>query len=294
MGTAPDSERLLSIIELQNAIIAAGLNSDEVMSLVVERACTLTNASGSVVALTEGEEVVTRAASGTSRTTVGNRVAAAAKARAANDDHALAVPLLYGESAIGFVEVTASKGAPLAADAAETLRLLAQIIAIALHRAYTYPKPRRDVDHDPLTGLGNRRAYEDRIDAELARNRRYGHSFSLALLELGNLETAIDRLGQAAGDEGLIEIATILKKHTRAIDGCFRIAADEVAIVLPGTTHDGAKILVERCRAHIKEARPLEGAITPSFGVIEAVAAETKEQISERVNAALNADKQRA
>jgi len=302
---APTPERLLSIIELQNAIIAAGLNSDEVMSLVGERAGTLTGATGSVVALTEGDEIVTRAAAGTARATVGNRAAKASvpSGRAITESRpvrgedtatdSLAVPLLYGEAAVGYLEVTSTKPNVFGDDDAETLRLLAQIIAIALHRAYTYPKPRRDVDHDPLTGLGNRRAYEERIEAELARNRRYGHSFSLALLELGGLETAVDRLGQAAGDNAVTEIATILKRHTRAIDACFRIAADEVAIVLPGTSLDGARILVERCRAHIAEARPCDGAITASFGVIEAVAGETAEQIMVRVNTAISADKSR-
>jgi diguanylate cyclase (GGDEF)-like protein len=303
--TAPTPERLLSIIELQNAIIAAGLNSDEVMTLVVERAGTLTGATGSVVALTEGDEIVTRAAAGTARATAGQRNAKAnvSSGRAITErtpvrgedpgTDTLAVPLLYGEAAVGYLEVTSGKPNVFGDDDAETLRLLAQIIAIALHRAYTYPKPRRDVDHDPLTGLGNRRSYEERIEAELARNRRYKHSFSLALLELGGLETAVDRMGQAAGDEAVTEIAQILKRHTRAIDACFRIAADRVSIVLPGTSLDGARILVERCRAHIVEAKPCDGAITASFGVIEAVAGETLEQISARVNAAINEDKSR-
>jgi diguanylate cyclase (GGDEF)-like protein len=301
--SVPGPERLLSIIELQNAIIAAGFNADEVMNVVVERAGTLTGAGGSVVALAEGDEIVTRAASGSARATAGNRVAKASSSagraitegkpvRTATDGgDALAVPLLYGEAAVGYLEVLSPRANAFSDEDTETLRLLAQIIAIALHRAYTYPKPRRDIDHDPLTGLGNRRAYEERIEAELARNRRYKHSFSLALLELGGLESAIDRHGQAAGDEAIVEIAQILKRHTRAIDACFRIAADAVAIVLPGTSLDGARILVERCRAHIGEARPLEGAIKASFGTIEAVAGETAEQITARVNAALAADK---
>src|SRR5512139_1803973 len=107
--TAPTPERLLSIIELQNAIIAAGLNSDEVMSLVVERAGTLTGANGSIVALIEGDEIVTRAAAGTARATVGNRApkASVPSGRAITEGRpvrgedastdALAVPLLYGE-----------------------------------------------------------------------------------------------------------------------------------------------------------------------------------------------------
>ncbi len=301
----PSPDRLLSIIELQNAIIAAGLNSDEVMNLVVERAATLTEATGSVVALVEGDELVYRAVAGAARPSLGNRVAktagvagrSIAERRPTRGTEGaadtLAVPLLYGENAVGVVEVTAAKAGTFGEADEETLRLLGQIVAIALHRAYTYPKPRLDVDHDALTGLGNRRAYDERIEAELARNKRYGHSFSLAVCELGGLETAVDRLGQAAGDEAVREISGILKKHTRAIDACFRVGADELAIVLPGTSLEGARILVERCRAHIAEARPLDGGITASFGVIEAVAGETTDAIAARANDAVNADKQR-
>jgi len=106
--SAPSPERLLSIIELQNAIIAAGMNSDEVMGLVVERAGTLTGASGSVVALTEADEIVTRAAAGSARLTVGQRAAKASvpSGRAivergpVRGDDSLAVPLLYGLHAL--------------------------------------------------------------------------------------------------------------------------------------------------------------------------------------------------
>src|SRR5688500_14021274 len=158
--TAPGPERLLSIIELQNAIIAAGLNSDEVMTLVVERAGTLTGANGSAVALVEGDDIVTRAATGSARATIGTRAAKATSiaGRAITEGKpvrstegggdGLAVPLLYGEAAVGYLEVTSTKPNAFGDDDADTLRLLAQIIAIALHRAYTYPKPRRDVDHD--------------------------------------------------------------------------------------------------------------------------------------------------
>jgi diguanylate cyclase (GGDEF)-like protein len=174
----------------------------------------------------------------------------------------------------------------------ETLRLLAQVVAIALHRAYTYPRPRQDILHDALTGLGNRRAYDERIEAELARNERYGHSFSLARLKLDGLEDAGDRFGQAAADEALRELAVILMRDTRAIDACFRTAADEFAIVMPGTSLEGAGILVERCRAHLAEARLCEGLVRASFGVVKA-SGETPDELAARVGAAIAEDKAR-
>jgi diguanylate cyclase (GGDEF)-like protein len=198
------------------------------------------------------------------------------------------VPLLYGEIAVGALEAVAGRGA-LTDEDVETLRMLGQIIAIALHRAYTYPRPRYDSLQDALTGLGNRRAFDERLDAELNRNRRFGHSFSLALVQLDGLETAIDRHGQAAGDEMLRRIATILKEHTRMIDGCFRTRADELAIVMPGTSLHGAQIVVERCRAHADEARVCEGGVRLGFGVVAAVE-ETAVQILARAAAALALD----
>ena len=313
MGPSP--ARLLAVIELQNAILAAGMNGDEIMRLVAERATTITSATGGLIGLVEGEEIVHRVALGSVVPLLGTRLAKAGslagtclgerkpvkiddattdarvdaelRSRAAVRSF-VCVPLLYGEHVVGVLEVVSAKPAAFSEDDLETLPLLAQIIAIALHRTYTYPRPRYDSLHDALTGLANRKAFEERIAGELGRNRRYGHSFSLAMLDLDGLENINDRLGQAAGDEVLREIATILRKHTRVIDACFRLSSDEFAIVMPGTSLDGARILAERFRGHVSEAR-LSG-ITASFGVVEA-AAETPESLVERANAALEADK---
>jgi len=314
----PRPERLLAIIELQNAIAAAGMNADEVMHLVGERAATLTAASGAAIAVAEGDELVVRAATRPTGAAAPSRLPrsggagvcfaerrplpiedAAADLRVDAETRArtgaaslLYVPLLYGEAAVGVIEVASARRAAFSDEDVETLRLLAQIIAIALHRAYTYPRPRQDILHDPLTGLGNRRAYDERIEAELARNERYGHSFSLARLELDGIEDAGDRLGQVAADEALRELSVILKRDTRAIDACFRTAADEFAIVMPGTSLEGARILVERCRTHLAEARLGDGHVRASFGVVEA-AAETPDSLAGRANAAIAEDKAR-
>lgn len=296
-SSAPSPSRLLAIIELQNAIAAAAMNADEVMHIVVDRARGLLSAATSMVALVEGDELVFRTVVGAMPQLAGSRVPrtaglagrCVAEHRALRIDDAAAdpqavaelgghagagsvacVPLLYGEIAVGALEAVAGPGA-LTDEDVETLRMLGQIIAIALHRAYTYPRPRYDSLQDALTGLGNRRAFDERLDAELNRNRRFGHSFSLALVQLDGLESAIDRHGQAAGDEMLRRTATILKEHTRMIDGCFRIRADELAIVMPGTSLHGAQIVVERCRAHGIEARVCDaGGVRLGFGVVAA------------------------
>ena len=289
--------RLLAIIELQNAILAAGMSSDEVMHIVADRAAQLLGAGGALVALAEGDDLVVRAATRAAGSAVGAKLAKSSslegrclrEATPQRVDNGGCVPLLYGENAVGVLGVT---GVHLDDEAVDTLRLLSQIIATALHRAYTYPKPRLDVDHDAMTGLGNKRAYDERIQAELTRHKRYGHSFSLAMLDLEGFESAVDRHGQAAADEALREIARIIRSNTRAIDACFRIASDELAIVMPGTSQEGAATVAERCRAQLAELRPCDGMIGCFVGVVQATANDTADALSARANAAVTADKQ--
>ncbi len=281
---APSADRLLAVIELQNAIAATGLVGDDVMTLVCERAAQVTGADAAAVLLTEGAELAIRAAF--PRAAPGGRVTRAAMGYKTDD--ALGVPLLYGESAVGILEVTAKQARAFTDDDADTLKLLAQIVAIALHRAYTFPRPPQDTLHDPLTGFGNRRAFDERLQAELTRDKRYGHSFSLALLDLAGLEAAVDRQGQVAGDDALREVSRVLKKHTRAIDACFRIGPDDFALVMPGTSLEGAKVVADRCRSHIEDAKLLGGAIRPAFGAVEAQQ-EAAEDLMERARVAMKA-----
>ena len=297
-GPTPSTQRLLSIIELQNVIAAAAFNTDEIMRMVADRALTLTQGTAATVELVEGDDVVCRASAGATqqlglrraqKSTLAGRCVAERKPVRADDGSAICVPLIHGEHVVGVLGASRTT-AQLTPEDTETLRLLAQIIVIPLHKTRSFPRPRYDNTHDALTGLLNRRAFEERVGVELARRNRYAQSFSLAFLDLDGFNTANDRFGEAAGDELLRTIGTILSKHTRVMDACFRLGGDEFAIVMPGTAFDGARIVIERCRTHIIEANLLEGTVTASVGIVEAIE-ETLEKLVERADAALRADK---
>jgi diguanylate cyclase (GGDEF)-like protein/PAS domain S-box-containing protein len=107
---------------------------------------------------------------------------------------------------------------------------------------------------DFLTQLYNRRAFFELGEIEFARLRRYTHVVTLAYLDLDNFKKVNDKLGHQVGDALLVTVATVLKKHLRATDIIARLGGDEFAVLLPETSADMAKRLMEKIAGLIKAA----------------------------------------
>jgi diguanylate cyclase (GGDEF)-like protein len=101
---------------------------------------------------------------------------------------------------------------------------------------------------DGLTQLGNRRAYELRIHAELSRTTRQGGKLSLALVNVDNFKAINDEHGHQRGDAVLQKLGRVLR-HSRAEDSAYRLGGDEFAIILTGSDLGEAKVALERMRA---------------------------------------------
>jgi diguanylate cyclase (GGDEF)-like protein len=105
---------------------------------------------------------------------------------------------------------------------------------------------RRSALRDPLTGVCNRRALDDRLRHEIARHARARERFTVLLLDLDGFKPVNDRLGHAAGDELLREVAHALVGAVRAQDTVARLGGDEFCVVAPQTAEAGAAQLAER------------------------------------------------
>ncbi len=109
---------------------------------------------------------------------------------------------------------------------------------------------------DPLTGLLNRRAFNDRINEETDRTRRYGEAFSLILIDLDKFKSINDSFGHDTGDAILAWVGRLLIEHTRAADSAYRIGGEEFAILCPSSSGEVTRKAACRLIGVLAGARP--------------------------------------
>ncbi|HET7521568.1 MAG TPA: EAL domain-containing protein [Candidatus Limnocylindria bacterium] len=106
-----------------------------------------------------------------------------------------------------------------------------------------------DALQDPLTGLGNHRAFQEELDRQVEAAHRYGVPLALVILDLDEFKAINDGQGHAAGDRALAHFGRIVSSALRRVDRPFRVGGDEFALLLPHTDADGAKIVARRLLA---------------------------------------------
>lgn len=108
---------------------------------------------------------------------------------------------------------------------------------------------------DPLTGVPNRRYFEEFLRSELARIDRYGGSCAVAMLDVDHFKNYNDTLGHMAGDEVLQELADLFTRLCRESDVVARYGGEEFAVVMPNTTRSEATESIERLRRLVEESQ---------------------------------------
>jgi diguanylate cyclase (GGDEF)-like protein len=128
---------------------------------------------------------------------------------------------------------------------------------------------RRRSTLDPLTGLFNRNALEQRL-AELNGqpcNPSEGLSHALLLCDLDHFKRVNDQLGHAAGDAVLQDVAYTMRAALQAGDTIYRVGGEEILVILPGAGREDAIAISERLRREVRERRPVGVQVTVSIGV---------------------------
>jgi diguanylate cyclase (GGDEF)-like protein len=168
----------------------------------------------------------------------------------------IAVPLVVDGRGVGIL-TCGDSSAPRRYHSDE-VSLVAALAAQASHtirNALIYRQSVETALRDPLTGLGNRRAFDERVEQELEGSRRHDGIFSLVLLDIDGFKSLNDAKGHQAGDDGLRRLASLLQTNCRAGDGAYRIGGDEFALVLPQTDSSTSLTVAERVRQDVKTAR---------------------------------------
>jgi diguanylate cyclase (GGDEF)-like protein len=111
-----------------------------------------------------------------------------------------------------------------------------------------------DARTDSLTGLANRRAFDERFKLESDRAWRTGEPMAVAICDLDGFKAVNDRLGHQAGDVALTRTARIMRRAVRSVDDVARLGGEEFALILPGVGAEAARVVVERVRLAVRSA----------------------------------------
>jgi diguanylate cyclase (GGDEF)-like protein len=216
-------------------------------------------------------------------TRVEGRVLTTGEPAAAEVDEAYALshPLRAGPAAgeaaddlTGLITIWRGKR-PFTDAERELFEYLARQAAVSVENAALHRAIERQAVTDELTGLANRRRFDEALSAEVERAKRFSHSFALILLDIDDFKSINDEYGHQQGDAVLREVTSVLRELSREIDLPARYGGEEFALILPGTDIEGAYNLAERIREAIAElripiARDEDGGtlrVTASFGV---------------------------
>lgn len=176
----------------------------------------------------------------------------------------LMLPLVSRGETLGLVEVIDTHDRLWDEFDVEFCMALCNVVAPAIRNALLYREMRETALRDELTGLGNRRAFNERLAEERSR---YGDltRIALVLLDLDGLKAINDRGGHAAGDQALRTAADAIRLAIRDADAAYRLGGDELAVVLDGADATVAMRVAARIRSAIADLSG--GALSLSAGV---------------------------
>lgn len=162
----------------------------------------------------------------------------------------VAAPIVHPQKGMLGLVIIGSKhnNTPYTKPEISMLVLLTDFLAVALANSRVFQEMERISLTDPLTGLFNRRYFENYLQKEVSRARRFNHPLSLVMLDIDHFKNINDRLGHPSGDSLLQQMAAVLLKTVRCHDVVARYGGEEFSILLPEVPQEGALSFCERLR----------------------------------------------
>lgn len=145
---------------------------------------------------------------------------------------------------------------------------------------------------DKLTGLKNRRYFQEKLEEQLSNNEKSASPFSLFILDIDHFKKVNDTFGHQVGDEVLAQLAQLLKNQARSLDIVARYGGEEFVVILPETDQNEAKAIAEQLRQAVEQAKWQTGRITVSVGIATAIKMDNETTILQRADKALYASKE--
>jgi diguanylate cyclase (GGDEF)-like protein len=282
-------ERLLDVIASIGKVIAVSGNLQAVMDVVAEECAGLTYADGATIFMMENERLSAKAAIGILgfvllELPLGNsfpshavKLKRAVRCDDAESDirtyrrvssqlgtrSSVSAPLVFGErnEVAGVLHVVSKSPGWFTEEDVETIEIFADVVGSAIQNALQFDHAVRMSREDALTGLLNRRAFEEHLRILKKEQHDHEQPYSVILLDVDRLKAINDDYGHPAGDKALKTIAQCVRSQVRKSDIVYRLGGDEFAVLLPQTTFDAAAEIVKRIESAVSEnlvrGRPL-------------------------------------
>jgi len=188
----------------------------------------------------------------------------------------ISVPLVIKGRLVGAINLHKKLKEGFSASEQRLVQAIANQTAIAVDNAQLQEKSRDLSNTDELTGLSNRRHFQEILKREVAQVRRFSSIFSVIMCDIDDFKNHKSKLGNIHSDALLRQVGQALLKSTRGIDLVSRFGNDQFTIMLPKTSKEGAFAAAEKLRKNILEEdfsahihSDLDFKVTVSFGVTE-------------------------
>lgn len=296
-------ERLLETITSIGKVVAVSGSLQAVMDVVAEECARLTRADGATIFMVENRRLSAKSAVGilgfamleiplgTSLPSHAVKIKQAIRCSdSETDDRTLrrvssragtrssvSAPFAFGEgqAVAGVLHVASVSKDAFTEEDQDIIQIFANVVGSAIQNARQYDRAVRESREDALTGLLNRRAFEEHVRMLKKEQVNHNQPYSLILFDADKLKRMNDDYGHMAGDETLRVIAHTARQQVRKSDIVYRLGGDEFAVLLPQTTLGLAQDAARRLEAAIAERSVKNRPLSVSSGVCEAGANES-------------------